>query len=131
MWLTSINIILACFLFLKLQECQEALGVENGAILDGQISASTEYNAEYSASYARLNLQASSGNEGSWSPRTPDVSQWLQVTLGKHSTKVTRIATQGNNKYKEWVFKYKLQYSDDGENFQYYKEQGQKTDKVG
>jgi len=45
--------------------------------------------------------------------------------------KVTRVATQGRySVYNQWVTKYKLQYSDDGVNFQYYKEQGQTTDKV-
>jgi len=38
---------------------------------------------------------------------------------------VTRVATQGRNAaYSQWVTKYKLQYSDDGVNFQYYQENG-------
>jgi len=37
------------------------------------------------------------------------------------------VATQGGSNYygdDQWVTKYKLQYSDDGVSFQYYKEQG-------
>ena len=44
-----------------------------------------------------------------------------QMTL---INEVTRLATQGRNGYSQWVTKYKLQYSDDGVNFQYYWEHG-------
>ena len=48
------------------------------------------------------------------------------------------MATQGRNynrrwppgSHSQWVKEYKLQYSDDGVNFQYYREQGQPTDEV-
>jgi len=45
-------------------------------------------------------------------------------------SKVRRVATKGYNGKNQYVKKYKLQFSDDGVNFQYYKEQGQTTDKV-
>ena len=49
----------------------------------------------------------------------------MQIDLGNQHTKVTRVATQGRNAaYSQWVTKYKLQYSDDGVNFQYYQENG-------
>jgi hypothetical protein len=44
---------------------------------------------------------------------------------------VTRVATQGRNGgYTQWVKRYKLQYSNDGVKFQYYREQRQTADKV-
>ncbi|KAL9950367.1 hypothetical protein ACROYT_G042855 [Oculina patagonica] len=44
---------------------------------------------------------------------------------------VKRVATQGQgySDYSEWVTSYKLQYSNDGVSFQYYREQGQTQDK--
>lgn len=109
--------------------CHEALGMENFAISDGQISASSEWSSTLAAFLGRLHLKRSSGKAGSWSTRANDDNQWLQVDLGRH-TKVTGIATQGRNGYPQWVTKYKLQYSNDGVNFQYYREQGQTTEKV-
>ena len=103
-------------------ECQTELLVSGG-----QLTASSEYSANHAASQGVLNNQK---NSGSWSARTNDYNQWLQVDLGK-TMKVTRVATQGRySGYNQWVTKYKLQYSDDGVSFQYYKEQGQTTDKV-
>ena len=57
-----------------------------------------------------------------------DVNQWLQVDLGNQYTKATRVATQGREYSSYRVTEYKLQYSNDGVNVQYYKEQN--TDKV-
>ena len=58
------------------------------------------------------------------------MNQWLQVDLGSENFKITRVATQGRKESAEWVTSYKLQYSDDGVTFHYYKEQGQASDKV-
>ena len=111
-------------------ECQGALGVENGAISDAKISASSQWNANHAAIQGRLNFQKSSVKAGSWSARTNDVNQWLQIDLGNQVTKVTRLATQGRNAYNKWVTKYKLQYSHDGVNFHYYSEQPHSALKV-
>ena len=108
----------------------DPLGMENGAISYGQISASSQYNEGLSAVYGRLNLKASSGNGGGWTPKTNGEDEWLQVELGKLPIKVTRLATQESDYYEDWVTTYKLQYSDDGVNFLYYREKGQTTDKV-
>ena len=113
--------------------CREALGMESGAIPDGQISASSEWNAAHGAIRGRLHLQAGEGKKGSWSTAVKDANQWIQVDLGNYSTTVTQVATQGSRNgfdSSQWVTKYKLQYSDDEVNFQYYKEQGQNEDKV-
>ena len=104
--------------------------METGAISDAQISASSEWDANHAAKQGRLHFQAVPGKAGSWSAKANNVNQWLQIDLGNQRTKVTRVATQGRNAYSQWVTKYKLQYSDDGVNFRYYREQGQTTDKV-
>ena len=114
----------------RFSECQTALGVENGTIPDGQLSASSEWDFNHAASQGRLNFKATSVKAGSWSAKTNDVNQWLQVDLGTQYTKVTRVATQGRNGFSQWVTKYTLQYSKDGVNFQDYKEQGQNAFKV-
>ena len=102
--------------------------MENGAILDEQITASSQWSDNYAPFHGRLHFQASGQKQGSWSAAKNDLHQWLQVDLGNQYTKVTGVATQGA--FIEWVTEYKLTYSDDGVNFQYYKEQGQMADKV-
>ena len=106
--------------------------MENGFILDGQISASSYWSADFLPYYGRLH---STTKAGSWSPLTCDSTQWLQIdvfgTNGRH-IRVTRVATQGRavESYKQWVTEYKLQYGNDELNFQNYKERRQTEDKV-
>ena len=140
----SIKISLLCLLFYcKVRsldhECEQlALGMESGAISNAQISASSQNDDNHAAVQGRLHFKETSTKAGAWSALTADVSQWLQVDLGNQDTKVTRVATQGRNYrgnwplgfHSQWVISYKLQYSDDGVNFQYYKEQGQSVYKV-
>lgn len=109
--------------------------MESGAISDGQISASSQFDdSSHAANKGRLRLKAGAGSTGSWVVASADnnVNQWLQVKLGsQHTFEVTGVATQGRNGVNDqWVTEYKLQYSNDGINFQYYKEQGQSVDKV-
>ena len=104
--------------------------MENGAISDGQISASSQLDSSHAVTQARLHFKATAGKAGSWSARSNDVNQWLQIDLGNWHTNVTRVATQGRNYSPLWVTKYKLQYSSNGVNFQDYKEQGQTAAKV-
>ena len=103
--------------------------MENGAISDGQISASSEYGNNYAAHHGRLNFAESGSKMGAWTARQSDLNQWLQIDLLNNKTTVTRVATQGRNAVghwiSQWVTKYKLQYSDDGVTFQYYKDEGQ------
>ena len=126
-------------MFVSISECpDEALGMESGAISDSQISASSMHDGWHAASQGRLNFQETPSKSGGWVTGTKDKNQWLQVDLGNLFTKVKRVATQGRNynsrwphgAHKEWVTRYKLQYSDDGLKFEYYKEQGQPADKV-
>ena len=101
------------------------LGMGNGAISGAQISASSQWHDNNGPHRARLNWR----RFGAWSSLNNDIYQWLQVDLGKYTT-VTRIATQGRSDMYEWVTKYRLQYSEDGVNFHFYKALGQDSPKV-
>ena len=102
--------------------------MESGAILDSQISASTEYDDQYLASYGRLNYR----NRWAWSSLENDADQWLQVDINSQHISVVRVATEGNQPFlfEEYVTQYQLQYGNGGQVFYYYREQGESTDKV-
>ena len=111
----------------------------NGSITDEQISASSVLDANHAAKQGRLYFQETQIKSGAWLAAVNQVNQnqWLQIDLRDQRTKVTGVATQGRNYNNwpdgvrwEWVRKYKLQYSDDGLTFQYYREKGQSEDKV-
>ncbi|PFX12464.1 Neuropilin-1 [Stylophora pistillata] len=104
------------------KDCQKPLGMENGAISNEQITASSQWNAYYAPSQGRLHSKQSGVKWRSWSASVNDNNQWLQVALEIQYMKITAVATQGLSEYSEWVTKYKLQYSGDGISFQYYKE---------
>ena len=94
-------------------ECQNALGMENGAIADGQITAASSFDSYHEPKRGRLHLQASNTQPGSWTSLVNDHDQWFQVDLGDQYTNVTRVATQGRHGLDQWVTRYKLQYSND------------------
>ena len=103
--------------------------MESRHIKDAQITASSQWNGNHAAIQGRLNFKAGGGKTGGWSARWNNGNQWIQVALGSY-TKLTSIATQGRNAYSQWVTAYKLQYSEDGVNFYYYKVPGQNSPKV-
>lgn len=107
----------------------EALGMESGAISDAQISASSKFSDSLAASCGRLHLQGG-GCHGSWAVAVHNANQWLQVDFVNRYTTVTGVATQGRTVHNQWVTMYRLQYGNDGVEFQYYKEQGQTAIKV-
>ena len=132
-------------------ECKNALGMENGSISDGQISASSEWNATHHtdqcwlattyyadqwdaihyAHQGRLQFKADGLRGFAWSAAENGINQWLQVDLGSNFTRVTGLATQGRDDYDWWVIEYKLLYSNyQHSNFKDYKERGQKVAKV-
>jgi len=103
--------------------------METRLIKDAQITASSEWYPNHAAIHARLNSKAVGHTYGAWAARAHAANQWIQVAFESY-TKLTGIATQGRNGYSQWVTKYQLQYSDDGVNFHYYKEPGQRSPKV-
>ena len=99
--------------------------MESGAISDIQVSSSLPWNTpDYfkTVTYGRLH-----STSAGWT--TDYHNSWLQVALNS-VYRVTRVATQGGGVSHSWVTKYKLQYQNDTESFQYYKEPGQNTHKV-
>ena len=117
------------------------MGMESGKILDKQITASSEWRANHAAHRGRLNFQevverGVARRSGSWSARKNDKNQWLQVDLLREESVVTSVATQGRNRnslwgaHNQWVQSYKLQYSNSGVDFEYYKDARQNSAKV-
>ena len=115
--------------------------MESGKILDKQINASSEWNAHHAAHQGRLNFQevveiGVPKKSGSWSALIRDQNQWLQVDLLRQESVVTSEATQGRNRnslwgpHNQWVQSYKLQYSNNGVDFEYYKDARQNSAKV-
>ena len=104
--------------------------MESGAILDSQISASSEWNSNLPAQQARLHFVKTV--YGAWSAKLKDIHQWLQVDL-LNTTRVSGVATQGRNgcSCNHWVTKYKLKYSEGGQAFKFYRGSGDNSDKVG
>ncbi|XP_022794505.1 lactadherin-like, partial [Stylophora pistillata] len=109
--------------------CSAPLGMESRHIKDSQITASSQWDGNHAAIQGRLNFKAGGGKTGGWSARSNNGNQWIQVALGSY-TKLTSIATQGRNAHNQWVTAYKLQYSDDGMNFYYYKVPGHSSPKT-
>ena len=111
--------------------CLVPLGMQSGAIVDSQISASSVYNSNHGTHQARLHLKASGQIRGGWSSKVNDINQWLQVDL-QQTRRVTRIATQGRNGFSpgQWATKYKLQYGEDGHYFKFYRRIGAQSDTV-
>ena len=87
-----------------------SLGLEDGRIQDGAMTASSVYNNYHAAKLGRLNLEARAGYAGAWCVKTLDVHQWLQIDLGGGTT-VTKVATQGRQEHNQWVTSYAISYS--------------------
>ena len=103
--------------------------MESGNIADSKITSSSILGGKTPPSQARLNYKAEGGFGGGWSALTNDANQWLQVDLGADK-RVTRVATQGRNGYDQWVTKYRVEYSEDGQSFQVYKPSNASVAKV-
>ena len=112
----------------------KALGMKNGDISDAQISASSQLDNNTVAAQGRYTFKQRGNKQGAWSALTNDLNQWLQVDLRGDDIKIAMVGTQGRNggdpRQKQFVMTYKLQYSDDGENFKYYKEPGELEENV-
>ena len=115
--------------------------MESGKILDKQITASSEWRADHAAHQGRLNFQevVDGGvrkTSGSWSASKDNQNQWLQVDLLREESVITSVATQGRNRHplwgphNQWVKSYKLQYSNNGVDFEYYKDARQNSAKM-
>lgn len=90
--------------------------MEDGRILDHQITASGSKNAKSGPNRGRLHLTR---RNGAW---TCSGYGWLQIDLGDVA-KVTKVATQGRYDANEWVRRFHISFSMDGYHFAYYKDQ--------
>ncbi|TKS79386.1 Neuropilin-1a [Collichthys lucidus] len=95
--------------------CMEPLGMESGEISSEQITASSQYNSNWSPERSRLNYQ-----ENGWTPSDDTIREWIQVDLG-FLRFVTAIGTQGaiskETKKRYFVRSYKVDVSSTGEDW--------------
>lgn len=61
----------------------------------------------------RLNKQTTSTGIGGWAAGGEKIGEFLQVDLGGPKI-ITMVASQGRHAENQWVTKYSLSYSDDG-----------------
>ncbi|XP_077970679.1 uncharacterized protein LOC144425162 [Styela clava] len=117
-----------------IEDCWEQLGMEDGRILDQQITASSEWNQNHAPYYGRLNNYPDGPHIGAWAAANADIATpgtcWFQVHLTPQRT-VHGITTQGRPRdYAQWVKTYKVAYSDDGDNWSFVKESGNANDLI-
>ncbi|XP_072045785.1 uncharacterized protein [Amphiura filiformis] len=103
---------------IAIEACRGPLGVADGRISDDKITASTEWATNHGATNARLNRKAQGGTTGAWSAKANDDKQWIQAELST-SQLVTAVQIQGRPAYQQWVTKYKVQSSTDGEDWEF------------
>ena len=112
-----------CILYVGFQipplKCASALGMQNKAIPDSLVSASSIWDSNHGAARARLHTIRQGHQTGAWSAKRNDLAQWLQVDFGK-IVKITGLVTQGRQDHNQWVKTYKLQSSLDGGHFEDY-----------
>ncbi|XP_019751591.1 epithelial discoidin domain-containing receptor 1 isoform X1 [Hippocampus comes] len=97
-------------------QCRYALGMEDGSILDSDITASSAWSDSTEAKHARL---STGEGDGAWCPAGavfPDGSEYLQVDLRKLHF-LALVGTQGRHADghgQEFARSYRLRYSRDG-----------------
>ncbi|XP_068677355.1 uncharacterized protein [Montipora foliosa] len=98
---------------------KDALGLEKGFILDGQITSSSDLSSNTPAKNGRLNYTAGS----SWCA-SRDSFPYLEIDLQSLHI-ICAVSTQGNSKADQWVKTYSLQSSTDGTTWTNYTARGQ------
>lgn len=119
-WMLCLDVLLLALLLqwdqlsaIEIAHCESALGMENGAIGDADISASSAYDAgSVGPRHARLRQEK---NGGAWCPKnqiTKDVREWLEIDLRRvHVTTGTRTQGRfGNGQGQEYAEQYMLEY---------------------
>ncbi|KAM4047717.1 discoidin, CUB and LCCL domain-containing protein 2 [Anomaloglossus baeobatrachus] len=114
--------------------CYGFLGMENGAIPDSQITASSVL--EWTDHAGQINIwkpeRARLKKLGpSWGASFNDEHQWLQIDLNK-LTKVSGIITAGStmSAYNYYVTSYRIEHSEDGLKWTVYRETNLDRDKI-
>ncbi|KAM6202410.1 lactadherin [Rhynchocyon petersi] len=118
----------------ELTGCFEPLGMKDHTISDKQITASSIHNTwgvsawGWLPSFARLDRQ---GVFNAWTAKTNNTSEWLQIDLGSER-QLTGIITQGAREFGhvQYVASFKVAYSDDGDTWTEYRDDGALESKV-
>lgn len=105
------NIVIVCAI--DFSQCTTALGMENGAIRDEDITASSSFDSgNVGPQHGRIRTES---HGGAWCPKqeaTSDPKEWLEINL--HSVHViTAVETQGrfgNGQGQEYTEAYQLEY---------------------
>ena len=99
--------------------------MKDGQIIKQQLTASSMLDKTHGLDNGRLDFIATRGLKGAWSSKTNDIHQWFQVDFLRN-VKISMFATQGRQDKNEFVKKYRLAYSQDGDSsaFQVYQEEG-------
>ena len=97
--------------------------MENYEISDDQITSSSDLRSKHRAANGRLNFMASDRRKGAWTSEINDLNQWLQVDF-QRSVIITGISTQGRQDHYHFVKSYTISFSDDENNFIWYKTWG-------
>ena len=127
----SFTIVYCLAIYLVFPGCTAgtALGMENGVIPNNQISAPSSYGSGHEAWRGRLNNEPALPynamiDMAAWASGIIDKHQYLQVDLGQIRI-LTRVATQGRPYLvTNWVKRYAILYSNDGTNWEEYRENG-------
>ena len=96
------------------------MGLADGYILDSQLTASSELNANTPAKNGRLNYTTGS----SWCASTNDSNPYLQIDLQTLHI-ICAVSTQGNSQADQWVETCTLKSSTDGTTWTDYMHDGE------
>lgn len=84
------------------------------------MSSSSYWSSSLKPQYGKVGFNR---GEGAWAAKTRDSKQWLQVEFD-HEMKITGFSIQGRYGSNQWVKSLTLEYSNDGNAFLPYKENG-------
>ncbi|XP_033100163.1 neuropilin-2-like isoform X2 [Anneissia japonica] len=91
----------------KKEYCSTPLGLESESIPDSQLSASSYWSGEGTATYGRLNAYG-------WAAASERKYEWFGVDLG-HPKYISGIITQGHSYWPEWTTSYNVLVSNDSD----------------
>ena len=97
------------------------MGLQDGRITRGMLTASSMINHYYGPWSSRLQARNHGQYRGGWVAKYRNTKQWLQVNLGTVAI-VKRIATQARYDANQWVKSYTLSFSNNGVKFYPYKQ---------
>ncbi|GFW41624.1 lactadherin [Trichonephila clavipes] len=92
----------------------EPMGIENGLLPEGQITASSFKSPDTNPLKVRLN------SETSWSASTTKDPQYLQIDFGD-SRNISAVVTKGSGDKPEWVTAFQVAYSDNEDDWEFVK----------